>query len=369
MKIISLEAVPVKLPFHFPASDALGTYHASNSGIVIVLTEGDHVGLGEISLAWFGGAHGLCHDINNEWAPLIVGEDIMNLNRLFEKLRFQLAFSKRHLLALAGVEIALVDAQAKILNIPVYKLFGGKMREAIPLTGGVHMDQKHNMIDMARQKVNEGFQELKVKVDADIDRSMNILQHIRREIPDHIKLRVDANMAWSQAKIARDVLEEWYQEGVHLAEQPLGIEQLADHRWLREHVKTLILLDESVWDVQDAKNVLEAEAADLLHVYISEAGGFHGARRIFELADLYHKQCTIGSMPEGKIGASAALHLAIAMPNLSEHPSDIRGFTTYREDVVVEDLDIQNGNLYVSERPGLGVTLDEEKLSRLRTDR
>jgi muconate cycloisomerase len=107
-------------------------------------------------------------------------------------------------------------------------------------------------------------------------------------------------------------------------------------------------------------------AADLLHVYISEAGGIGGSRKIFELAELYQVDCTIGSMPEGQIGAAASAHVAAAMSNLSEHASDIRGFTLYQDDVVQTGLTIENGELLVPDQPGLGVTVDFEALERFR---
>ena len=73
-------------------------------------------------------------------------------------------------------------------------------------------------------------------------------------------------------------------------------------------------------------------------------------------------------MPEGTIGASASLHVAAAMPNLSSYPSDIRGHTAYAYDVTVSELPVRDGMLRVPDSPGLGVELDMDKLNYLRVD-
>jgi L-alanine-DL-glutamate epimerase-like enolase superfamily enzyme len=365
MIITSLNAFPIHLPFQDAVSDSLGTYYASNHGIVIVETDSDHYGAGEIALAWFGGAHSLCREINDLWRPILVGEDCRNMTYIMKKLQPLLQFSKRHLLAKAAVEMALYDVIGKSLGVPVYQLLGGKMREFIPLTGGVNMGSITDMTAMACKKVGEGYRELKIKVGLDEVHDRAVIQSIRQAIPDEVRLRVDANMAWKNVKTAQLLMDEFYEYGVHIVEQPLSEERLEDLAWLRKHAKPMILLDESVWNVADAKRCLKIGAGDILHVYSNEAGGLNESRRIFELAALYEVPCTIGSMPEARIGAAASLHLGIAMENLSEFSSDVRGYTSYKDDVVHEDLQLENGRLYANDRPGLGLTIDYEKLKHL----
>ena len=365
MRIRSVEAIPVRLPFREPIRDSWGTYPASNHGIVVVRSESGEYGAGEIALAWFGGAHALCKEVNEHWAERLVGLDVTNVNKVIEVLDHFCHFSQRHLLAKAGVEMAVWDLLGKLLNLPVCRLLGGELRTKIPLTGGVMMADPERMAQTAREKVAEGYRELKVKVGLDERHDLAALEKIRGAIPDDAKLRVDANMAWGDVKTAKRLIDAMVKLGVTIVEQPLHRDLVREHAWLREHTGALILIDEGVWDAGDAKRYLEAGAADLLHVYVCEAGGLHEARRIFELARLYGVDCTIGSMPEGRIGAAASLHVAAAMPNLSVHASDIRGFTGYAQDVVNEDLVIKDGFIHLPEAPGLGVTIDFDRLKAL----
>ncbi len=368
MKIVSVEAIPINLPFITPIRDHWGSYGSSNHGIVVIQGESGEYGTGEIALAWFGGAHGLCKEVNDYLACRLIGMDIHDVSKISAILDQFCSFSKRHLLAKAGVEMAMWDLIGKTLNLPVYQLLGGKVRDEIPLTGGISMnDSIDYMVEGAVKKVGEGYKELKLKVGDDDERDLKTIRRIRNAIPDGIKLRVDANMAWTNAKRAKELIDEMVNLGVTIVEQPMPDDRLSDLAWLKNNTKALILIDEGVWDVKDAKRYLEHDAADMLHVYITEAGGIMPARRIFELASLFDKECTIGSMPEGRIGASASGHVALAMTNLAaSHASDIRGFTGYKEDVTHEELVIKDGCLQISDRPGLGVTLDFDKIDSMR---
>lgn len=368
MIIRSVEAVPVQLPLREPVSDSWGTYRASNHGIVIVRDDSGEYGAGEIALAWFGGAHALCKEVSERWAPRLIGRQVADIAGCCALMDGFCAFSKRHLLAKAGVEMALWDLWGKRLGLPVYQLLGGKLRDTVPLTGGVSMGTIESMVETACRKVAEGYKELKLKVGLDERTDLETVRRIRLAIPDSIPLRVDANMAWRDVKQAKRIVDEMTQYGVRIVEQPLHADRLQELAWIRRHTEALILIDEGVWDAGDARRNLEAGAADMLHVYISEAGGIRESRRIFELAELFHQDCTIGSMPEGKIGAAASAHVAAAMPNLSRHASDIRGFTGYAEDVTVEELLIIDGELHVPDRPGLGVTIDWDRLDKLKAN-
>ncbi len=364
--IVNVEAIPVNLPFCEQVSDSWGEYRSSNHGIVRVTAQDGTQGIGEISLAWFGGAHALCGEVNRLWAPRLEGHDCTQIGEMIAIMDALCAFSKRHLLAKAGVEMALWDLLGKKCDMSVARLMGGRLRERIPLTGGIPMASPDDMARIARLRVQQGYRELKLKVGLSEERDIEGARRVREAIPDYVRLRADANMAWTDRRQALRMMDALHDLGVHMIEQPMDAQRLEDIAWLRARARSRILIDEGVWDVYDAKACLEAGAADLLHVYTCEAGGLAGVRRIAELARLYHVPCTLGSMPEGCIGAAASAQAAACMDNLADEPSDIRGFTVYATDVTREGLTIEDGELIVPDRPGLGVTLDEEKLYRVR---
>ena len=369
MKIQAIELIPVTLPYHKPVSDAWGIYHAAHCGIVRVTDEAGLQGYGEISLAWFGGVHGMCRDAQAEWVPRLLGLDTAGTTRINEVLDGLCTFSRRSLLVKAGIEMAVWDLLGKERGLPVWELLGGRLRESIPLTGGIAMLSPDEMAEQARQAAAEGYEELKIKVGLSEQQDLAAVRRIRAAVPDHIRLRVDANMAWKDRKTALRMMEAFSAYGVQIVEQPLDYRDLEGLAWLREHTPCQILADEGIWDWRDAARYLAAGAADLFHVYLCEAGGIEGARRVFYTAAAFSVGCTMGSMPEGLVGACAAAQLAAAMPNLSSHPSDLRGFTVFGDDVARTAMRVRGGKLELPQGPGLGFAIDEEKLAALRADR
>ncbi len=369
MKLQSIDLIPVKLPYKRPVSDAWGVYPASFCGIVVAKDEAGLEGYGEISLAWFGGVHNLCKDAQENWIPSLLGMDTGDLTAINEILDSFCTFSRRNILVKAGIEMAIWDLLGKELKMPVYKLLGGKLRNELPLTGGIAMESPEEMMEQANRAVEAGFRELKIKVGLDDKKDLEVVRAIRAVIPDDIALRADANMAWTNRKQAKYLMDALFDYGVHMVEQPLDYRDIEGLKWLRENSRCKVLIDEGIWDWHDAAKYIMAGAADLLHVYACEAGGIMGMKRVFDTAGAFSMECTIGSMPEGIVGASAAAHVAAAMSNLSRLPSDLRGFTVFADDVATTPMRIQNGRLILPDGIGLGFEIDAEKLEKLRTDR
>jgi L-alanine-DL-glutamate epimerase-like enolase superfamily enzyme len=364
-KIISVEAIPVYLPFREKVADSWGEYLGSNHGIVKILTEDGICGWGEISYAWQGGAHGMCREINDIWAVRLLGHDITEINEMCRIMDRLCVFSKRHLVAKAGIEMALWDLLGKYTGLSVSRLLGGRLRDRIQLTGGIPMAEPGIMAQIAQKRVEEGYRELKIKVGLDDEKDLLAVKMIRAVIPDNIRLRADANMAWRDFRHAGYMMDMLWDLGVHIIEQPLDVKLIDETAQLKLSAKNRIMIDEGAWDINDAKEILGRGTCDILHLYTCKAGGIGQMLMISGLASLYNVTCTIGSMPEGNIGAAASAQAAACMTNLSDFPSDIRGFTVYEKDVTVSTLKIEHGELIVPDEAGLGVSVDEERLKYL----
>ena len=187
---------------------------------------------------------------------------------------------------------------------------------------------------------------------------------IRKALGPKAVIRVDANMGWRSTREALTRLEALASFNIHSVEQPLPADRIEDLAWLRQRSPMPIMVDESVWGPDDAARVIRAGAADIINVYVSEAGGLRNAARIFAMAETAGIACTIGSMPELGIGTAAEMHLAVAMPELLG-PSDVCGVLYNRETLIEETLPIENGLAGAPGRPGLGVTLDRARMHAL----
>ena len=363
MKITSIEAIPVRVPRPRPFKSSLGVQQASENAVVRIHTDEGLVGLGEASSIWDRRGRGESETINGLLAEALVGQDptqISAISALMDSLLH------RSYPAKAGVEMALYDLVGKMLNAPVYTLLGGQVRERVLLSHSLSMGDPEDIVEQAARLAEEGYQTLKCKVGRDLQADLQILDAIRSEVGD-ITLRVDANMGWASAKEAVRQINELSVFDLELIEQPLHYSDMEGLRFVRANVEVPIMADESVWTPSDAMACIRANAVDVFNVYVSEAGGLGPAAPIFAIAEAARLPCIIGSMPELGIGTAAQAHLAFAMRNIG-YASDVNGFVYHSDDIINETLRIEEGYLYPPSGPGLGVSLDEEKLQRYRID-
>jgi muconate cycloisomerase len=270
-------------------------------------------------------------------------------------------FSRAANPAKAAIDMALYDIVGKVLGTPVYNLLGGRVRESTPLSMSIMIAPIDEMVAQARAAIERGFAGVKVKVGTDSIYDIESVTAIRRALGRQAVIRVDANMGWHSTREALTQLEALAPFSIHSVEQPLPADRIDDLAWLRQRSPMPIMVDESVWGPDDAARVIRAGAADILNVYVSEAGGLRNAARIFALAEHAGVACTIGSMPELGIGTAAEMHLAAAMPELLG-PADVCGVLYNKESQITEKLPIENGRAGAPDRPGLGVTLDRDRM-------
>jgi muconate cycloisomerase len=138
--------------------------------------------------------------------------------------------------------------------------------------------------------------------------------------------------------------------------------------YVRALIGTPVLADESMRHWSEAFDVARAEAADVLAIYVCEAGGMLAATKAAAIGEAAGLLVTLGSQCELGIGTAAMAHVAVCLPNLG-FESDITGHLRYPVDIISDRLDYAEGAVRPPDAPGLGVSLDEEVLARWRLDR
>lgn len=367
MRIKRVDAIPVRVRKAWQSSSALGTRTESTFGIVLVETDSGHRGLGEIAMYWNGGGAALCPLVREQLGPALAGVSPFDITRALARMDEAVQFSPAANPAKAAVEMALYDLVGRAWSTPVYNLLGGRMREHVVLSMSVALGPVEAMVAQAVDFVRRGFRGVKLKVGQDPDHDVAAAAAVRRAVGDGTIIRLDANMGWRSAKEALGVITRLAPLRIHSIEQPLRPAAIEDLALLRAESPIPIMVDESVWGLDDAYRVVRERTADILNVYVSEAGGLRNALRIFEMAEVAGLQCTIGSMPELGIGTAACAHLGVAVGHLSE-PADVCGFLYYAESLIREPWEVRDGVIAPPDGPGLGATLDEERLTALRID-
>lgn len=362
MRITRISATPVYVPYREYYGRAIQSAHGelriARHGLVEVETADGLIGIGEIPSVFGRSGENYCFDVNTVIAPALLGQDPREIRRLARKMDMLLEHSEP---ATAAVEMALLDLLGKHLNIPVYMLLGGKQRDFVHLSYSVMYGTPDEMGGMAAELTAEGFGTLKVKCGQSLERDIAAVKAVRQAVKSNVRVRIDANGCWPHLKTALAYIDGMSDFDVELYEQPLPASALDDLQILRSLIRRPISIDETVWSPKDAWRALTAGAADILNVYVSEAGGILKAMQIFEMAQLAGAECTIGSMPELGVGTAAQIHLAIAA-NAINYASDVCGSKYFSADIIKEELPIREGKVFSLEGAGLGVTLNRDAL-------
>jgi muconate cycloisomerase len=365
MKITGIRSVAVHGPrtraFGGVDRTALGPHAVSEHSIVFVDTDAGITGIGEVASVFKRRGRMLQTDLDVALAPAAIGEDPMRIAHVARLLDAALDGSQE---AKAGIEMALWDIKGKALGAPVYELLGGKVRDRIPLSYSIPFGEPAEMAALAARRVAAGHRTIKVKVGSDsATRDIEAVRQVRAAVGPTVKVRVDGNMGWPDAKRAIGVIRAMEAFDLELVEQPLPAHDLAGMAEVRRAIGVPLMADESVRDPLSAMQVIKAGAADIANVYVTEAGGLLAAWRIFAMCEAAGIPCMIGSMPEFGIGTAAQIHLGVAMTNLGPD-SDTCGVLYHAEDLLVRQLRIEDGFAYPPDGPGLGVDVDMSVLER-----
>jgi muconate cycloisomerase len=367
MKIEAIEVIPVRSPRKEVVRSGAsgGGVTASEFGIIRIRCAGGYEGLGEVSITYPKIGFSLCHAAKYLVAPELIGRNALELPRILAIIDNLLLEELSYCYIRAAFEMALLDLAGKKYGIPLYQLLGGKARERVPLAWGIYQKSPEEMAADARYGVSEGYHSIKLKVGRKLADDVLAVRAVAGAVGKETPLRLDANMAWKTVPDAARAMKALAAEGtVAWFEQPLRRHNLDGMRLLRAQTGIPVMADEALQTLHDAYRAASNEAADVWNVYIAEAGGLRAAADVFALAAALDVPCIIGSQAEMGIGTAAAAHLAVSLPNLP-HPCETFGPVRYQRDIVRKSPRIENGFLYASDEPGLGVELDEDTVREL----
>lgn len=372
MKITRIETIPIRVPIkpELAIRSGRGGAHLESPFLLVkVHTDAGLVGFGEASCTprWSGEDQvTAAHFINHIFAPLLVGEAIDDVPRLYEKFASAVAgnyFTK------AAVEMSLWDLLGKSRGKRVDELFGGRRRDMVRTKWSVSGVEPAKAAQIAIWAASQGFSTMKVKVGIEPNGDVARVRAVREAVGDHVKLGVDANGGWPTPPIATDTIRRLCDEcGIYFAEQPLPAGDPDALAEVRRNVQVPIIADESVYTLADAKMLARAKAADVFSIYVGKAGGLGPARDIAAFAHSVGIKCTIGSNLELGIGTAAMIHLALSTPSIDSetYPCDIIGPLFYQDSVLTEPQLLTGGSARAHDRPGLGIELVDEKLEKYR---
>lgn len=369
MSILTIHSVGttiVDLPTVRPHKFKSTTINHQSHLIARVRTEEGIEGVGEAVVPggpWWGGesVETMQVVIDNYLAPAIVGQDATRVDYLKSMMD---RVAARNSFAKAAVEIALFDAWGRALGVPVHQLLGGLYRESIPVTWALGAEDADIVITEAEEKLAGGIHSsFKLKMGADDPRvDADRVVAVSKTLGDRASVRVDLNAAWDEGTSTRwlPMLED---AGVDLIEQPVPGWNVDAMRRLADLLRIPIMADESLCSPQDAFTLCRSAAADIFSLKVHKLGGLSATKKTAAVGEAAGLPCHGGTSIESSVGTAAAAHAYAAISNAT-FGSELFGPLLLAEDIVTEPLEYSGGSLTVPTGPGLGVTLDEERLAR-----
>jgi L-alanine-DL-glutamate epimerase-like enolase superfamily enzyme len=329
------------------------THDVSSFLLVRVLTEDGAAGYGEVSAtaAWSGeDAVTAAHFVRNVIAPHLIGRPLAPVaahSAIMDRYLGGNPFTK------AGVNTALWDALGRTLDLPVATLLGGPFRDEVPVKISLsgELDELRAGYEAA---VSLGFRAFKIKVGKNPAEDVARVALVRELAGPDAFLGVDANGSWNRATAGR-LVRAMASAGLEFVEQPVKSADLDGMRQVRSH-GVPVVADEAVYSEADVLRVAQAEAADVISIYVGKSGGLERAVRAASTAALNGLEVVIGANGEMGIGAAAQTHVACACERLGSIPCGITGQHFYEDEPTLEvPVDIDGRRARLPAGPGLGV--------------
>jgi o-succinylbenzoate synthase len=265
-----------------------------------------------------------------------------------------------HNMAKAAIETAVWDAEAKLKNIPLWKLVGGERAE-IPC--GVSIGIKETLDELSSTVAKElaaGYQRIKIKIKPGKD--IQSVQRLRQDFP-RIKLMVDANSAY--CKDDWPLLKQLDGFYLMMIEQPLGWDDLFGHVEVQKGLQTPICLDECIHNYEHAEAAIALGACKIINIKLGRVGGHLQAKRIHDLCQRHSIPVWCGGMLESGIGRAHNIAMS-TLPNFAL-PGDVTASKRYwHEDVISPEVTVTSrGTIQVPPGPGIGFTPRLDHISAL----
>ena len=197
---------------------------------------------------------------------------------------------------------------------------------------------------------------LKIKPGKDV----TYAQAIRKAFPN-IRLQVDANSAYSMNDA--DPLKPLDDLNLLLIEQPLFEDDIWDHHKFQAKFNTPVCLDESIVSPRHARYAIEMKACRIINIKAGRLGGLSQGIQTHDIAQQNGMPVWCGGMLETGIGRASNLALS-SMPNFTL-PGDVSASDRYYKRDITNERFVLNADstIDVPNKPGLGVTVDEEALN------
>lgn len=336
--------------------------------LVRVYTDAGIVGNGEAGL-W--AHHGMVHRAIEELSDYYVGKDPRRIEHHYQVVTRDTHFMGAVIsAAVSAIDVALWDILGKAVGLPVHQLLGGKCRDRIKVFANVTGDTLAARAESAHQQVEAGYLSLRTQPffpgweeqtpTQVISSAVAIVAAIREAVGDGIDLglEIHRNLRPEEAIVLANELAPLR---ILYYEDALAPEAVEPFAYVAGHIDIPMATGERFYNPYQFKELIDRQIVSLIRPDVSLAGGFTQVKKIAAIAEA----AFVGIFPHlmgSPVNVAAFTHLDAAIPNyvLMESHTPADAFN----EIVDHPVERQGGYIVVSDRPGIGLEIQEDKLAK-----
>ena len=298
------------------------------------------------------GAAAISTLIEQDLSELLLSTNSDSIEAFWEEMWWHVHFIGRGGLAafaMAAVDIALWDLQAKTTDKPLWRMLGGDTCEVKAYAGGIDLDfTLDELLAQAEGFLTQGFQAIKMKVGRDVlEQDIDRVRAMRKFVGSDFPLMVDANMRWTvdQAIGAATALRSC---GLYWLEEPVIPDDFVGHARVQSMGGVPVASGENLHSTYEFSQLIEGGGVTYPEPDAATVGGITPWLKVAELSQAHGLQVTSHGIHDIHV------HLLAAVPNADY--LEVHGFGLER--FIEEPLQMNNGLALAPDRPGHGVVLD-----------
>lgn len=368
LPIRRVDAIPVAIPLTKPMLMAGVRIERAYNLIVRVEAGNGLVGWGEATCAPTMTGDilpGMLAAIEEHLAPLVTGKNAL-MHAALAKLCAEAIHGNTG--PKAALDMAIVDLAGRHLNVTMSDLLGGALRESVRpmwLLGNKTVEED---IAETKQKQALGINFFKLKLGVKpVDREIAATHAMREAVGPDVPLCADANMGYD-LKTARRYVAGVADCNLLFLEQPLRYDDMDGMAALARSSPIPIGGDEAIGSVKDIRDHALAGAIAGVNLKTIKMGGMGATVHAAQICEFYGLGVKLaGKVAESSIAAAALVHIGCVIPNLDWGISNTNNYLA--DDLVQDRVLPRQGVIEMPRGPGLGVTVDEQALARLRLSR
>ncbi len=342
-----------------------------NFFFVVVETDDGVTGIGEGGVTWREDAAAA---FVNSFAPLLIDQDPFRTEHLWQSM-FRSDFfpaGRVGCAAISAIDIALWDIKAKSLDLPLYQLLGGMVRDRVPCYAHIHGETRENLVEHGQQMVQEGWTYLRFdprsgsddnvfEPSAAVQLCIDDFAALRESLGDKVELIVDVHTRLnpSDAVTLSRGLEQYRP---FFVEDPLRCENTDSYRNLRRHTAAPIAAGEQFATKWEMRQLIEEDLIDFARIDLCIIGGITEALKVTGWCETHHIRMAFHN-PLGPVATAACLHLDLACANFGVQEL-ARPPGTILPELFPKQVTLEQGNLMPPDQPGLGIEFDESAANR-----